>query len=257
MKLELCAIASGSNGNCYYIGTSDSAILIDAGISQRSLLFRMAEKNLNPEKIKAIFISHEHRDHINGARVISNKNKINIYMTDETWKRSIRLYRPKNFLIFQPGDVITVDNFTIHSFLKKHNAVEPCSFRIEYKDINIGIFTDLGTPCENVINQFSKCQVLFLECNYDENLLWNGRYPLFLKRRIDSEIGHLSNNQALKLIKEHRNPDLKLLFLSHLSEENNNPEIALATFEEFKNCFDIVLTNRNGVGEVYNYSISG
>ena len=250
-EVDICAIASGSNGNCYYIGSSDSAVLIDAGISQRALLFRMAEKNLNPEKIKAIFISHEHRDHINGARVISNKNNIPIYMTNQTWKKSLRLYRPKNFIPFKPGDIITIEDFNVYTFLKKHDAAEPCSFRVKHKDINIGVFTDLGTACANVKKHLRKCQALFLECNYDEDLLWKGRYPYFLKSRIDSETGHLSNIQAMNLIKEHRHPNLKLLFLSHLSDENNSPEIAMAAFDKFKNQFEIVLTDRNVSGEIF------
>ena len=249
--LELCAIASGSNGNCYYIGDSDSAILIDVGISQNAVLFRMAERNLNIEKVKAIIVSHEHRDHINGARVISNKNKIPIYMTDKTWAKSLRLYRPKEFMPFSPGDIIKIGEFIVHTFLKKHDAVEPCSFRIEYKGINVGVITDLGTICKNVAKHAQKCQVLFLECNYDEALLWRGRYPFFLKDRIDSDSGHLSNYQALNLIKKYRHPDFKLLVLSHLSDENNRPDIARATFNEFNDKFDIQITDRTCVGEVF------
>ncbi|MDR2040368.1 MAG: MBL fold metallo-hydrolase [Bacteroidales bacterium] len=249
--IEICAIASGSNGNCYYIGNEESAVLIDAGISCLRIMERMKQKNLNPEKIKAVFISHEHTDHIKGARVFCKKNGIRAYMTERTWQGSGISDRPGDVVFFDPGDTIEIDAFTVYTFLKKHDAAEPCSFRINYQHINVGVFTDIGEACENVSCHFRQCQALFLESNYDEDKLWTGRYPYYLKKRIASSHGHLSNLQALELLRAHHHPDLQMVLLSHLSEENNAPELALSTFQPFKEHFSIIATDRYASGKVY------
>ena len=249
--IEICSIASGSNGNCYYVGNETTAILVDAGLSGKQVLIRMEKRNLNPNKIKAIFISHEHNDHFRCAKTLSKKIGVPVYMNSITLNNSWKHHRPKDIILFEPGDVITIDDTLVHTFLKKHDAAEPCSFRIEYKGLNVGVFTDIGDPCENLKYHLNKCQALFLESNYDEKMLWEGSYPYYLKKRIDSEYGHLSNIQARNLLKEHQHPDLQILLLSHLSQENNSPEIALSVFDEFKEKFKIEVTNRYEVGEVF------
>ena len=249
--IEICAIASGSNGNCYYIGNENSAILVDAGLSGKQVFLRMEQKNLNSEKIKAIFITHEHNDHFRCVRTLSKKLNVPVYLTPKTLNNSWKKHRPKEIVFFNHGDVVTVNDFLVHTFLKKHDAAEPCSFRIECNGINVGIFTDIGEPCENVKHHLRQCQALFLESNYDENMLWAGTYPYILKMRINSEIGHLSNIQAKTLIKDYQHPDLQVLLLSHISKENNSPEIALSVFEEFTNKFTVAATNRYEVGDVY------
>jgi len=252
--LDICAIASGSNGNCYYIGNSEAAILIDAGITRKQALLRMEQKNINPEKIKAIFVSHEHFDHACGVRGLSKKVGADVYVTAETHKNSFKRHRASQPILFNPGDVITIGDFTVHTFLKKHDAVEPCSFRVEYHGINIGVFTDIGQACENVINNFKQCQAVFLESNYDEKMLREGTYTDHLKGRITSGYGHLSNIQALNLLKEHHNPNLQLVLLSHISEENNNPDIVMETFKPLQSQFTIILTNRYAAGDIFNIS---
>lgn len=249
--LEICAIASGSNGNCYYIGNQEDAILVDAGISCKQILARMKEKKLNPEKVKAVFITHEHSDHLRGARVVAKKLHIPIFMTFKTYNGAYKNIRPDYPKFFEPESEIEVGEFKVFSFLKKHDASEPCSFRIEYKEKNIGVFTDIGEPCENVTSHLQKCDALFLETNYDEKLLWEGSYPYFLKKRIASENGHLSNKQAFELLENFAGENLKCVFLSHLSKENNTPEKAFEEIKPLESKFDIRHTSRYKAGEIF------
>ena len=248
--LEICSIASGSNGNCYYIGNSTDAVLIDAGISTKQILIRMKERGLDPAKIKALFITHEHGDHMRGARVFAKKLQIPVFITAKTYNSSYKNLRPDYPRFFKPDETIQIGEFTIHPVLKNHDAAEPCSFRIQYKNRNIGVFTDIGEPCNNVKAHLAQCDGLFLESNYDEEMLWNGHYPWPLKKRVASELGHLSNEQALKLLDEHAGQHLKLVFLSHLSKENNTPELALAHMNPLIHRFEIKLTSRYEASEV-------
>jgi len=251
--LEICAIASGSNGNCYYIGNEKDAVLVDAGISCKQILFRMKERNLNPSKIKAVFVSHEHSDHMRGVRGVNRKLQIPVYLTAKTYYGSYRNLRPDYPKLFVPGVVINVGEFSIHSFLKNHDAAEPCSFRIQYKNKNIGVFTDIGEACENVTQHLHECDGIFLESNYDEKMLWEGRYPFFLKQRVASGVGHLSNKQAFELLQTHAGENLRCVFLSHISKENNTPEIAINSMQPFTSRFEIKLTSRFEAGEVYQF----
>ena len=248
--LEICAIASGSNGNCYYIGNEKDAVLIDAGISCKQIVKRMAARGLDIEKIKAVFITHEHSDHLRGARVTAKKLRVPVYMTAKTYVASYNNLKPDYPRFFEPGDVTEVGLFKIHSFLKNHDASDPCSFRVEYSGKNIGIFTDIGEPCENVKLHLQKCDALFLETNYDETMLREGRYPYYLKQRILSDFGHLSNLQALKLLQEFAGLNLKHVFLSHLSAENNTPEIAFETLKVLQNKYELRLTSRFDAADV-------
>ncbi|SHI47779.1 Phosphoribosyl 1,2-cyclic phosphodiesterase [Tangfeifania diversioriginum] len=249
--LDICAIASGSNGNCYYIGNEKDAILIDAGISCKQILLRMESKGLNPKKLKAVIISHEHSDHMRGARVLAKRLNIPVWMTAKTYYATYKNMQPAYPQFFAPGSELKIGKFTIHPFLKNHDAAEPCSFRVEYSGKNIGVFTDIGEPCENVISHLGQCDVLFLETNYDEQMLTNGPYPFFLKQRISSSVGHLSNIQAVGLLETHGGANLKCVFLSHLSAENNTPELALSSFEKLGTKYDIRLTSRHEAGEVF------
>jgi phosphoribosyl 1,2-cyclic phosphodiesterase len=249
--IEICAIASGSNGNCYYIGNEKEAVLIDAGISAKQITARMHERGLNPAKVKALFISHEHSDHMRGARGVNKKMNLPVYLTAKTHNGSYKNLRSDYPKYFAPGDEIEVGELTIHTFLKNHDASEPCSFRVQYQNINIGVFTDIGNPCENVIAHLKLCDGLFLETNYDEKMLWEGSYPYFLKKRVASEHGHLSNDQAFNLLETYAGENLKCVFLSHLSKENNTPEIAFNSMLNLSSRFDIKLTSRYEAGEVY------
>ncbi len=249
--LEICAIASGSNGNCYYIGNEKDAIFVDAGISCKQILIRMKERNLNPAKVKAVFVTHEHSDHMRGVRGVSKKMQVPIYLTAKTFHGAYKNLRPDSPRFFEPGEIIEIGEFSVFSFKKNHDASEPCSFRVQYKNKNIGVFTDIGEACSNVTEHLKMCDGLFLESNYDEKMLWEGRYPYFLKKRVASELGHLSNKQTFELLQAHAGENLQCVFLSHLSKENNTPEIASETMNPLKSKYEVLLTSRYEAGDVF------
>lgn len=249
--LEICAIASGSNGNCYYIGNDTDAILVDAGISGKQILNRMAEVGLDSKKIKAVFITHEHGDHMRGARGVNKKLQVPIYLTAKTYNGAYKNMRPDYPKYFTPNEEIQIGDFTVFPVLKNHDAAEPCSFLINYKNKNIGVFTDIGEACENVKLHIKECNGLFLESNYDEKMLWDGGYPYFLKQRVASKDGHLSNDQAFELLEQHTNEELECVFLSHISKENNTPEKAAERMKDLNDRFTIKLTSRHEASDVY------
>ena len=249
--IKICALASGSNGNCYYIGNDEEAVLVDAGLSFKQILKRMETRALDPIKIKAVFVTHEHGDHIRGARVLGKKLDIPVYMTTGTFDAAFRTWKPISYIEIKDNQAVEVGLFKVFPILKNHDAAEPTSFRVEHEGCSIGIFTDIGSPCDNVKNHLKQCHALFLETNYDQQLLKEGPYPYYLKVRIDSEIGHLSNIQAFELLKENAHPELQCVFLSHLSAENNRPELAADVFKPLEDRFLIKLTDRFAAGEVY------
>ncbi len=249
--MEICALASGSNGNCYYVGNDQDAVLIDAGISRRQVLDRMRLKGLNPSKIRAIFISHEHADHFRGVRVLSKNLNVPVYMTRASLNKSWGPNRPALVTLFSPGDVVKIGGLQVYTFLKQHDAAEPCSFRIEHGELNVGVMTDIGEPCHNVTTHLSACQALFLESNYDEQMLLTGPYPYYLKQRVASPVGHLSNKQAFDLLAQYHHSEIQVVFLSHLSAENNRPDIAAAEFAPLSEKLNVKLTSRHAPAEVF------
>ncbi|GAF03748.1 MBL fold metallo-hydrolase [Saccharicrinis fermentans] len=248
--IEICALASGSNGNCYYIGSDEEAIIIDAGISRRKIMERMKSRGIDPTKLKAGFITHEHQDHYRGAKILSKKEEIPFYISEQTLNRSHYTMRPPHIKTFSPGDTMQIGPFTVHSFSKNHDAADPCSFRVQINELNIGIFTDIGEACENVKSHLSQCDFLFLEANYDEDMLENGKYPAYLKQRVAGNQGHLSNKQAVELIENHASKKLKTIYLSHISEDNNRGDIAMEAFEHLADKYDINLTSRYDAAEL-------
>ena len=248
--IELCALASGSNGNCYYVGNETDAILVDAGVSAKKILMRIHDAGLDASKIRGIFVSHEHTDHVSGVRVLSKKLGIPAWFSQGTYNALRETEQPELYHIFIPGKTVKAGTLSIHSFLKSHDAAEPCSFRIEHDDWHIGVFTDIGEACDQLKQHLRKCHALFLETNYDEKMLWEGSYPYLLKRRVASAVGHLSNDQAFELIRDHAGPELVHVFLSHLSGENNRPELAEARFKSLTDRFNVKLTSRNTHSEL-------
>lgn len=249
MSLIIASINSGSNGNCYYIGNQTDAIFIDAGISCREIEKRMARLNLDINKIRAIIVSHEHTDHIKGIPVLSKKYNLPVYISEKTLHKSgMKLNRSISFL---SNEQLSIASLEVHPFSKLHDAIDPFSFNISFEGIIVGVFTDLGTVCPNLIHHFKQCHAAFLEANYDDEMLEKGNYPYHLKRRITDGHGHLSNHKAFKLYKEHKAPYLQLLLLAHLSKENNNPYLAKSLFDTLGNATEIVVASRNEESAVY------
>lgn len=230
MSLYFSSINSGSNGNCYYVGNKTEAVLIDVGISCKEVEKRMMRLGLSINKVKAIFISHEHSDHIKGLAVLAKKYNLPVYINDATLKNSRLTLDGKNTFSFGK-DTIKIGNLTVYAFSKFHDAADPYSFTIENNNFRVGVFTDIGTVCSNLISHFKNCHAAFLEANYDTKMLENGNYPYFLKQRITSGKGHLSNSQALEIFKNHKPDYMSHLLLSHLSKDNNDPQLVENLFK--------------------------
>lgn len=249
--LFTASLNSGSNGNCYYIGNQREAVLVDVGISCRELTKRMKRTGLSMEKVRAIFISHEHTDHISGVEVTAKKYNLPVYITEGTLANSYLQLDESQVRSFKAYEPVTVGELSVTAFPKFHDAADPYSFVIEGNEICIGVFTDIGTCCEHVIRNFKQCHAVYLETNYDEEMLKNGRYPFFLKKRISGDHGHLSNHQALQLFLEHGSEKLSHLFLSHLSKDNNSPQLAEELFLKHAGQTQIVVASRYGETAVY------
>lgn len=231
MAVQIASLNSGSNGNCYYIGNGTDAVLVDAGISCRETERRLKSLDLHTSRIRAIFISHEHSDHISGLRVLSAKYQLPVYITEATQRGCPAGINPTLVNRFATGEPVKLGSLSIFPFRKEHDANDPHSFVVESGSVRIGVFTDIGTSCERVVEQFRRCHAVFLESNYDPQMLKNGSYPYVLKKRISGGNGHLSNEEALELYLQHRSRFLSHLILSHLSQQNNTPEIVEKLFQ--------------------------
>lgn len=251
--IELCALASGSNGNSYYIGNKNSAVLVDAGIPFKRLMERFVQANLSVEKLKAVFISHEHYDHVSGIRVLSKRKFVNGVFSKGTLAATHKYNKPDYSVIFEPEKPFHIGEITVFPFAKKHDAAEPFSFRIDIEDKSVVVLTDVGEVTEEIGEHISKADAVFLESNYDENMLWGGKYPYYLKKRVASEFGHLSNEQAKDAILKYGTDKLKVIFLSHLSAQNNTPELALKSFEEIAKTRKVIVTSRENASEIIRF----
>jgi len=251
MSLYISSLNSGSNGNCYYIGNQHEAVLIDAGLSCRETETRLGHLGLSMKKVKAIFISHEHSDHTRGTGVITRKYRIPVYFSPVTYEKS-RLHLDHSLVrIFNSNEPITIGGLSINAFPKLHDASEPHSFTVNGNGITIGILTDIGSVCNDVITNFSLCHAAFLEANYDEEMLEKGNYPVYLKNRIRSDLGHLSNIQSLELFTKHKPVFMSHLLLSHLSQDNNDPRLVRDLFKKYSGDTHVAIASRYQETEVY------
>jgi len=256
MALFITSLNSGSNGNCYYIGNSTEAVLVDVGISCRETEKRMRLLDLDIKKVKAIFVSHEHGDHIKGVSTLANKYQLPVYITQLTAKHGPILigHLAKTF---RENETIQIGELSVTGFAKQHDAADPYSFIVSYNKVTVGVFTDIGVACKNVIHYFKQCHAVFLEANYDETLLENGNYPIHLKNRIRGGQGHLSNHQALELFTTHRPPFMTHLLLSHLSKENNSPQLAQQLFTQHAANTNVIVASRYEPSPVYTITATG
>ena len=244
-NLYITSLNSGSNGNCYYVGNSEEAVLIDAGISCREIEKRMQRLNLSMTKVKALFISHEHSDHIKGVCTLAKKYQLPVYITPGTLRNCRFILAPGLIRNLISHSKTQIGSLVVTAFPKIHDASEPHSFMVSCGDTHVGVFTDLGAVCGELTKHFKLCHAAFLEANYDESMLANGSYPYFLKQRICGGRGHLSNRQALELFNSHKPAHMSHLLLSHLSKDNNNPALVKALFDEHAKGTEIIVASRH------------
>lgn len=246
MRLEFCTIASGSSGNCTYIGTEHTKILIDAGISGKKIEEGLAELKLTGDEIDALFITHEHVDHIKGAGILSRRFDIPIFATAGTWaamEGSLGKIAPSNKRVIYADEVCPINDICVKPFAIPHDAAEPVGYNVFSGEKKVTLATDIGHVTDTVRESIEGSNLLLLESNHDIDLLRKGSYPWPLKRRILGEKGHLSNADAGELLVQAMTGKTKYVFLGHLSEENNDPHLAYETVEK------ILRQNRIEVGK--------
>lgn len=252
MSLQIASLNSGSNANCYYIGNNKDAVLIDAGLSCRETEKRMKRLGLEISRVKAIFISHEHDDHIAGLPVLSKKYGLPVYITNTTLQHCRFELQKELVCSFTHCLPVAIGELSVIPFLKSHDAEDPHSFIISGNAVHVGVITDIGYACKHVTKHFKLCDAVFLESNYCEQMLANGSYPVYLKRRISGRKGHLSNDQALELFLKSKPGNLRLLILSHLSQNNNHPDIVSSMFSQHANGVKVVIASRYKETELFN-----
>lgn len=236
MKLRFMSLASGSSGNCYYLGNDEYGILIDAGIGVRTIKKCLKDNGIPFEQIIALFITHDHADHIKSAGCLGEKYHIPVYTTAEIHAGMNRSYCMTE-KIYAARHIICKDqpfqlrDFKITSFEVPHDGTDNVGYFIEYNQQKFAFATDLGHIPESVANYLKQANYLVLEANYDKDMLQQGNYPQYLKARIANPHGHLSNLDAADFLSQNITPDLKYVFLCHLSRDNNHPELAFKTIE--------------------------
>jgi phosphoribosyl 1,2-cyclic phosphodiesterase len=233
--MKVCILASGSKGNSILVSGIQTNILIDAGLSGRKIFERVEQIGVEKSSLKALFITHEHSDHIKGAGVVVRKLGVPLFINSLTFESAVyRIGEIEKVKIFENGYSFTFNEFLIEPFSVPHDCADNSCFVISERDSSgkLVILTDLGYPSKLVKEKIKNSTTIILESNHDFEKLMNGPYEWWLKQRIKSKNGHLSNSQACDLINEVIHPGLKNIVLAHLSEENNEPEIALAEMEK-------------------------
>lgn len=236
--MKLCSIASSSSGNCIYVGSDRTHILIDAGISCKRVKSGLESIDVDPGSIDALLITHEHSDHIRGLGVLSRKYNIPIYTTELTWRAALSSGTvgeiDKNlFRKIIPDMDFEINELAIHPFRTSHDAADPVCYTFTKNKKKISVATDLGCYNSYIAEKLKGSNVLFIEANHDIEMLKNGSYPFYLKKRILSDTGHLSNETSGRLLSELFHENLQYVILGHLSKENNRPEIADQTVRSF------------------------
>ncbi|WP_372797494.1 MBL fold metallo-hydrolase [Pontiella sp.] len=231
MSLEVCVLASGSSGNCIYVASENTRILIDAGLSAKQIAIRLDQIGVVPESINGICVSHEHGDHIGGIRVLQKRHGIPVFSNSGTLNGIRRQPKSEEIAVkvFQTGSPFTIGDITVEPFSVPHDAYEPVGFRLTANGVSVGSVTDLGMPTALVREKLRGCRAIVLEANHDEDLLREAPRPWPLKQRIRSRQGHLSNIDAARLIAESATDALEHVYLAHLSSDCNTPETAIRT----------------------------
>lgn len=237
MAVRVTVLASGSRGNCAVLSSSEGSILVDAGISCRETFKRMKAIGEDPSRIKAIVISHEHADHVDGLRVLAKRLKVPVYITEDTydsWRRFTRDPEGKPAKLeqreyFQAGRSFSVAGITVNPFTIPHDAADPCGFTFKAHGVKIGMVTDLGYLPYSVKHHLRGCDGLLIESNHDLEMLRSGPYPWMVKQRVMSRVGHLSNSALAEFLCSDYDGCAAFLVLLHLSEHNNYPELAHQT----------------------------
>jgi phosphoribosyl 1,2-cyclic phosphodiesterase len=230
--MRVCPLASGSKGNCTFIESKNKRILIDAGLSGKMTAERLEEIEIPIDTIDGVFITHEHSDHIGGAGVLSRKFGVPVYIHPKTYKAKSKIFRGTEEIRYFES-TIELGDMIIDPIELSHDAAHPVAFKVSSENQHVGVVTDLGIATQLVRFKMQNCNVLILEMNHDIKMLQRStKYPWEVKQRILSNYGHLSNEAGAELFNELVTPNTSHVFLAHLSEENNNPNLAMEVLLE-------------------------
>ena len=229
--MRFCSLGSGSAGNAWVIeagrGAGASRVLVDCGFSLRELDLRLARAGLHGDSIDAIFVTHEHGDHIGSALALSRRRRIPIWMSRGTWRALDAPAQPDDLLRFaRDGEAIAVGALELRPFTVPHDAQEPLQLSCGDGARRIGILTDVGVGTPHLLAQLEGCDALAIECNHDREMLARSRYPASLKARIAGSLGHLANDAAAAILAACKHTALRHIVAAHLSEQNNTPQLA-------------------------------
>lgn len=236
MALRFLSLASGSSGNCYYIGTEEYGILLDAGIGIRTIKKVLRDNGIGLEQIMAVFITHDHADHIKCVGSLGEKYGIPIYATaqvhngiDHSRYVDDKLYTSRR--IVEKEQAVEIKEFKITAFEVPHDASDCVGYLIQYKHHKCVLATDIGCIDDTVAQYIRIANHLIIEANYDKEMLIKGNYPVFLKQRICNGRGHLCNSETAEFLASNFDLHLKNIWLCHLSKDNNHPDLAIKTVE--------------------------
>lgn len=230
-QLRFFSLGSGSSGNCYYLGTKEYGILIDAGIGIRTIKKTLREYGVSFERILGVLITHDHADHIKTVGCLSNKFNIPVYTTDTIHagilrSRYVQVDSLNSKQVIEKENPFYIKNLCITAFEVPHDSIENVGYHIQLERQTFVLITDIGCFTDTIRQYASRANHLVIESNYDETMLRNGPYPYYLKQRISSGMGHISNNLSAQFIAEIYHKEMKNIWLCHLSQENNHPELA-------------------------------
>jgi phosphoribosyl 1,2-cyclic phosphodiesterase len=231
--VRFCSLGSGSTGNATVVEAGDAArpnrVLIDCGFSLREIDERLALVGLTASDLDAVFVTHEHGDHIGSAVGLARRNGIPLWTSRGTWRavREPELPAPVRFA--RDGEVVSIGALQLHPFTVAHDAEEPLQLRCSDGSRRLGLLTDAGSITAHLLDNLQGCDALLLECNHDRALLSGSRYPPSLKARIGGRYGHLDNDTAAEILAACLHDGLRHLVAAHLSLENNRPELVRET----------------------------
>ena len=236
MKLRFMSLASGSNGNCYYLGTDGQGILIDAGIAARTLRRRLKDAGVPTEDIRAVFVTHDHADHVRGVASVGEGLHIPVYATAEAHRgiaanRAVRARLTTSARLLRKGEAVDVGAFRVEAFDVPHDAADCSGYCVEALGRTFVFLTDLGHLTPLAASYAARAHFLVIEANYDADMLLHGSYPPYLKARIAGPTGHMDNADTADFLARRLPPHLLHVWLCHLSRENNRPDLALHAVE--------------------------
>ncbi len=228
MGLRACCLASGSAGNCIYVASDATAILVDAGLSARETERRLAAIGVDPASLRGICLTHEHSDHVAGLALLQRRYGMALYANEDTMRAVEKAQEQSmKWTVFTTGSPFDIGDLQVDPFSVPHDAYDPVGFIVRSGALRLGIVTDAGMVTSLMRERLRQCHAVILETNHDEQMLKDARRPWMLKQRIAGRQGHLSNRSAAELIGEIAGPTLSQVFLAHLSSECNRPDAAL------------------------------